>query len=207
MHQHDGAAALGTTRIEQAFSFVQQEYPLQPATAPSLERSTTRCGRIVLDTPLGVVYGSSDILDRQLAEQPPRFNVAPNTPIYIVRDTGDARLLDTAYWGFIPAWSTSLDDGPQPINARAETVAKSSLFRSAFEQRRCLILADRFYEWQSRGGKRKQPYYIRRSDGHLLALGGIWETWHAGESDAVTSAAIITTPANAAIGDLHNRML
>lgn len=164
------------------------------------------CGRFVIATPLVSIFEYFDIHDPRVNDVGPRFNVAPATPIYIVHDSGEARTLDTAHWGFTPTWAKSLDDGPRPINARAETVPTSRLFKRAFEQRRCLIPADGFYEWQARSGKRKQPYYIQRSDGELLALGGIWEVWHGGDDDAVTSAAIITTAANAAVSELHDRM-
>lgn len=164
------------------------------------------CGRFVIATPLISIFEYFDIQDPRVTEQQPRYNVAPTTPILIVRDDGEARSLDTAHWGFIPSWAKSASDGRQPINARSETVAESRLFGRAYKQRRCLIPADGFYEWQARQGARKQPYYIHRADGELLAFGGIWETWHEGDEDAVTSATILTTAANDSISELHNRM-
>jgi len=164
------------------------------------------CGRFVIATPLVSIFEYFDIHDPRFDSLPPRYNVAPTTPIAIVRDTGEARVAEEATWGFTPSWAKSLDDGPRPINARCETVAESRLFRRAYEQRRCLIPADGYYEWQAGSGKRKQPYYIRREDGKLMAFAGIWEAWHEGQNDAVTSAAIITTPVNAAMEDLHDRM-
>jgi putative SOS response-associated peptidase YedK len=164
------------------------------------------CGRFVIATPLVSIFEYFDIHDPRVEDRGPRFNVAPSTPILIVRDDGEARSLDTAQWGFTPAWAKTLDDGPRPINARSETVGTSKLFRRAYEQRRCLIPADGFYEWQARTGQRKQPYYIHRSDGTMLALGGIWETWHEGDDNEMTSTAIITTPANDRVNELHHRM-
>jgi putative SOS response-associated peptidase YedK len=164
------------------------------------------CGRFVVATPLMTIFEYFDVHDPRITEQPPRYNVAPSTPIAIVRDTGEARVCEAAQWGFTPSWARTRDDGPRPINARSETVQESRLFRRAFEQRRCLIPADGYYEWQARPGQRKQPYYIHRADGHLLAFGGIWETWHAGDKDELTSAAIITTPANPEMVALHDRM-
>jgi putative SOS response-associated peptidase YedK len=164
------------------------------------------CGRFVIATPLMSIFEYFEIQDPRVEDTGPRFNVAPSTPIYIVRDDGETRSMDYANWGFTPSWAKALDDGPRPINARSETVGSSRLFRKAYEQRRCLIPADGFYEWQAREGKRKQPHFIHRTDGKMLALGGIWEVWHEGDENAVTSTAIITTPANDRVSELHNRM-
>jgi putative SOS response-associated peptidase YedK len=96
------------------------------------------------------------------------------------------------------------------INARAETVAAKPAFRSAFAKRRCLIPADGYYEWQT-AGKVKQPYYIYRTDGGVLAFAGIYELWRdrsapADDEDAwYWSAAIITTDATDDIGRIHDR--
>lgn len=173
---------------------------------PTTWKGTDMCGRFVIATPLISIFEFFDIHDPRVEETGPRFNVAPATPIYIVHDNGEARTLETAHWGFIPTWAKTLADGPRPINARSETVGTSKLFKRAYEQRRCLIPADGFYEWQARSGTRKQPYFIHRRDGQLLALGGIWEVWNEGDENEVTSTAIITTPANVAMSELHDRM-
>lgn len=164
------------------------------------------CGRFVVATPLMTIFEYFDIHDPRIDSLAPRYNVAPTTPIAIVRDTGEARIAETATWGFTPSWAKALDDGPRPINARCETVAESRLFRRAYEQRRCLIPANGYYEWQAGNGRRKQPYFIHRQDGQLMAFAGIWEAWHEGQDDGITSAAIITTPANEAMTKLHDRM-
>ncbi len=164
------------------------------------------CGRFVVATPLMTIFEYFDIHDPRIDNLPPRYNVAPTTPIAIVRDTGEARVAETATWGFTPSWAKALDDGPRPINARSETVAESRLFKRAYEQRRCLIPADGYYEWRAGDGRRKQPYYIHRQDGQLLAFAGIWEAWHEGQDDGITSTAIVTTPASDAMTELHDRM-
>lgn len=164
------------------------------------------CGRFVIATPLGFMLDFFDIHDSRIEDHRPRYNVAPSTPIYIVRDDGEVRTLDRASWGFTPAWAKGLNDGPRPINARSEGVASSRLFRNAFRQRRCLVPADGYYEWQARPGQRKLPHYIHRADGTMMAFGGIWETWHAGDEDEVTSVAILTTPASGPMNDIHDRM-
>jgi len=164
------------------------------------------CGRFVIKSPLMDIVEYFEVHDVRTEDRGPRFNVAPSTQIPLIRDTGDARTLDAAWWGFVPRWAKTLDSGRRPINARCETVAESRLFGPAYQQRRCLIPADGYYEWKALGGRRKQPYYIHPADGEMLAFGAIWEPWHEGDPDGITTTAIITTPANAAAEALHDRM-
>ena len=135
-----------------------------------------------------------------------RFNVAPSQSISVIRiNSGGQRVLGTAKWGLIPSWA-----GPnpkaKPINARAETVATSGMFKKAFDRRRCLIPADGFYEWQ--GAKPpKQPFFFHRPDESLFAFAGIWERWSDGEdSKPLDTVAIITTTANDTVAPVHARM-
>ncbi len=97
-----------------------------------------------------------------------------------------------------------IDDGPKPINARAETVLDRPTFREPFLKRRCLIPADGFYEWKKMGG-RKQPYHIRRPDGNPLAFAGLWDRWEGPEGSLLTCC-ILTTAANELVKTLHDRM-
>jgi putative SOS response-associated peptidase YedK len=109
-------------------------------------------------------------------------------------------------WGLVPHWAKDLSVGNRMINARGETVAEKPSFRRAFHERRCLILADGFYEWQ-REGKRKQAYYVARRDREPFAFAGLWEVWQPpGGGDAVESCTIITTDANELVGEFHHRM-
>lgn len=136
-----------------------------------------------------------------------RYNVAPSQDIPILRinSNGD-RVLSFARWGLIPAWTKGKPKF-QPINARAETVSTSGMFRQAFARRRCLIPADGFYEWKKLGPKEKQPMYARRQDGGIFAFAGLWERW-VPEPDAepVDTCTIITTTANAVMSPIHDRM-
>lgn len=134
----------------------------------------------------------------------PNYNVAPTNEIPSVINH-DGRELVALRWGLIPAWAGKRDNPPQPINARAETVATNGMFRSAFRSRRCLVPADGFYEWSGPKGNR-QPHFIRRKDGAPLAMAGIWEEARLSDDDVVRSCAIITTDANSVIAELHNRM-
>lgn len=153
----------------------------------------------------------------------PDYNVAPTKRIYTVlehKDAGDAggqappggrvRELRTVRWGLVPFWAKDTKGGARMINARAETVTSKPAFRAAFAKRRCLIPADGYYEWQA-VEKAKQPYYIYRTDGGVLAFAGIYELWRDESAPAEDeagwywSAAIITTDATDDIGRIHDR--
>jgi putative SOS response-associated peptidase YedK len=112
-------------------------------------------------------------------------------------------------WGLIPSWADDPAIGARMINARAETVAMKPAFRSAFRQRRCLVIADGFYEWRKLP-RRKQPHYIRLRDRKPFAFAGLWERWtgsdRVGDAASVLSCTIITTAPNELIAPLHNRM-
>jgi putative SOS response-associated peptidase YedK len=107
-------------------------------------------------------------------------------------------------WGLIPSWAKERKIAASLINARADSVADKPSFRNAFKRRRCLILADGFYEWR-KGTTPKQPFHIRKKDGEPFAFAGLWETW-SGEQPPVESCTIITTDANDAVRPLHDRM-
>jgi putative SOS response-associated peptidase YedK len=110
----------------------------------------------------------------------------------------------------VPFWAKDTKGGARMINARAETVASKPAFRAAFAKRRCLIPADGYYEWQTEG-KEKKPFYIRRTDGGILAFAGLYELWHDravpedDENAWYWSATIITTDATDEIGKIHDR--
>ena len=140
----------------------------------------------------------------------PDYNVAPTKRIYTVLDHKDQRELRTVRWGLVPFWAKDTKGGARMINARAETVSSKPAFRAAFAKRRCLIPADGYYEWQT-VEKAKQPYYIYRTDGGVLAFAGIYELWRdksVPEEDEQAwywSASIITTDSTDDIGKIHDR--
>lgn len=138
---------------------------------------------------------------------PARWNVAPTQDILVVRfnpETG-ARSLDVVRWGLIPHWAKDASIGAKLINARAEGLADKPSFRDAYRRRRCLIPADAFYEWKA-GTRPKQPYAIRPAGGGLFAFAGLWENWRDPAGEWVRTAVIVTTTANAAVAELHDRM-
>jgi putative SOS response-associated peptidase YedK len=107
--------------------------------------------------------------------------------------------------GLIPSWSRDTSIGGRLINARSETVEEKPSFRQAFKQRRCLIPADGFYEWQRTGGK-KQPFFFRMRDESPFGFAGIWERWKGKDGEAINSCTILTTQANEVLLPVHDRM-
>ncbi|MGP1308878.1 MAG: SOS response-associated peptidase [Phycisphaerales bacterium] len=166
------------------------------------------CGRFLNTHPSREIARAFRVMmDRLAQESFATWNIAPSQPIRAVRvgEDGDrSRELVALRWGFVPSWSKAPDDGPRPINARAETVATSGAFRSAFARRRCVIPASGFYEWRRIEGQRtKQPFAIvPTSDDGLFAFAGVWERW----GDDLETCAIITTAPNAVMKPIHDRM-
>jgi putative SOS response-associated peptidase YedK len=128
----------------------------------------------------------------------PRFNVAPSQRVPVVHLRDGKRLIGLASWGFVPAWSEGTS-GIKPINAKAETVATSGLFRSAFKSSRCLLPADGFYEWKP--GTPKRPYFFHRPGDGLFAFAGL----RSRRDDRSTCLLLTTTP-NDVVKIAHNRM-
>ncbi len=137
----------------------------------------------------------------------PRYNLAPTQFVATIKQALDVPpAIAMARWGLIPSWAKDASIGNKLINARGETAATKPSFRSAFRHRRCLILADGFYEWRVEGGS-KQPYYISMKDGQPFALAGLWERWDDGQSELpLTTCTIITTEPNEMMSRLHRRM-
>jgi putative SOS response-associated peptidase YedK len=162
------------------------------------------CGRFTLTAPREVLRELFPLFD--IPEVTPSYNVAPTQTVLAVRvpagrDRPEPVLLK---WGLVPGWADDPAIGNRLINARAETVAEKPAFRSAFRQRRCLVLADGFYEWQKVGGK-KQPYLFRLQGGAPFAFAGLWEHWER-DGRAIDSCTVLTTSANELVKPLHERM-
>jgi putative SOS response-associated peptidase YedK len=163
------------------------------------------CGRFTLTTSPEQLRGAFPWLDIP-DEIFPRYNIAPSQPVAVVPNNGENRL-DFYSWGLIPSWAKEPEIGNRMINARAETLPEKPSFRSAFRRRRCLVLANGFYEWRQEPGQRnKTPMYIRLLTGQPFAFAGLWESWFAPDGSNVLSSAIITTQPNPLIQDIHNRM-
>jgi len=136
----------------------------------------------------------------------PRFNIAPTQEVLtVVNPTGEGNEPRMMKWGLIPFWAKDPSIGNRMINARAESIAEKPAFRNAFQKRRCLVVADGFYEWRKEG-KYKVPMRIILKTGEAFGFAGLWETWKSPEGVAVESCAIITTTPNAVMEPIHNRM-
>jgi putative SOS response-associated peptidase YedK len=135
----------------------------------------------------------------------PRFNIAPGQEIIAIINDGNNNRVGHLKWGFIPSFAKDEKIGFSMINAKSETIDEKISFRQSFQNRRCLILADSFYEWK-RVGKDKTPMRIKKIDGNIFAMAGIWNTYIRPDGVKVHSCAIITTSANKLVGEIHDRM-
>lgn len=162
------------------------------------------CGRFTLTVSPDQLQAAFDLSEPPPAELGPRYNIAPTQPVALVTNQLP-RKLELFKWGLIPAWAKDPKIGNSLINARGETVAEKPAFRAAFKRRRCLILADGFYEWK-KDGKTKTPMYIQLKDGAPFALAGLWEVWQAADGSSVPTCTIITTTPNKIMETIHDRM-
>lgn len=168
------------------------------------------CGRYTLSTPGEVI---SELFDVEPPEGlSPRYNVAPTqeSPVLRVTDPEAGRRCDFLRWGLVPFWADDPAIGNRMINARAETASKKPAFRSSFTKRRCLVLADGFYEWRKTNGA-KIPYWIHLPEKKPFAFAGLWSSWDKDEAaleegEPLETFTILTTEAHPKIRDLHDRM-
>ena len=166
------------------------------------------CGRFTLTSNSDALqerFGFlSEFTDAEFFDHGPRYNIAPTQAVLTVTNDGEIRG-EVMRWGLIPFWAKDLKVGARMINAVGETVSTKPAFRAAFKKRRCLVLANGFYEWK-KDGNRRLPTYIYSKNNEPLAFAGLWETWKSSESPVVRSCTIVTTSANSFIEPLHNRM-
>lgn len=163
------------------------------------------CGRFVITHPAAALAALFDALPANDLPEAPRHNVCPTQPVAAVTSGEGGRRLVALRWGFLPAWYKSPTDGPLLINARAETVAEKPAFRAAVRERRCLVPADGFYEWQKDAEGRRLPWFVSRRDGAPMVFGGLWQGWER-DGQRLVTCAIVTTPANATLAPIHDRM-
>lgn len=168
------------------------------------------CGRFAFYSPseaTAALFGVDGVLAPDVAGNESRYNIAPTRFVAAIRDNNEQRReLVMLRWGLVPFWAKDPAIGNRMINARAETVAEKPSYRAAFKHRRCIVLADGFYEWH-REGDVKTPYFISLASGEPFALAGLWEDWqdkNSGESLQTTT--LITIAANDFMQPLHHRM-
>jgi putative SOS response-associated peptidase YedK len=162
------------------------------------------CGRFALFSYMRQLMEEFGIDEHEVDEPGARYNVAPSQRVLVVVNDGGANRFRHFKWGLIPSWAKG-DKPRYMINARAETVAEKPTFRSAFKSRRCLVVADGFYEWK-KSGKVKAPMYIKDVSGRPWGFAGIYEVWESPEGEKVPTCAIITTEANEVMAQVHQRM-
>ena len=163
------------------------------------------CARYTLRTKLNLLLSQFAAETAEL-ELSPRYNIAPTQQVAAVRLNGERRELVSLRWGLIPSWAKEAKIAASLINARADTAAVKPAFRAAFRKRRCLVLADGYYEWLTEG-KEKQPFLFELDGGQPFAFAGLWESWRqTPDSPAVETCTILTTEANALAREIHDRM-
>ena len=166
------------------------------------------CGRFTLRAPASVVAEQFALFE--VDPFTPRFNIAPSQPVAVVRSGADLsarrkRHLAWIRWGLIPHWAKDASVGNRMINARAESVLEKPAYRSAFVQRRCLIVADGFYEWQ-KAGSVKRPFFFHLRDDRPFAFAALWESWKAPDNARIESCTLLTTNPNPIVAPIHDRM-
>jgi len=174
------------------------------------------CGRFAFYSPHEAVVRLFGLPDDTPAVEP-RYNIAPTMFIPAVRELADddgltpeaaaTRRLAMLYWGLVPVWAKEKSIGARMTNARAETLREKPAFRAAYRQRRALVPADGYYEWQQLGPRDKQPYFIRPASGAPFALAALWESWRDPASgEPLDSCTLITTVPPKSIAWIHDRM-
>lgn len=161
------------------------------------------CGRFTRGASVEVIaeeFGIEEIL----TDLPPSFNIAPTQNLVAVVKDGENKLVSMR-WGLIPSWAKDESIGNKLINARAETILEKPSFKTPFKRKRCLIVADGFYEWKATG-KEKTPYFIRLKSKKLFAFAGLYDVWRSPEAGERMTCTIITTEANEFMQKLHHRM-
>ncbi|MBK7861578.1 MAG: SOS response-associated peptidase [Archangiaceae bacterium] len=158
------------------------------------------CGRYTLKTDAKQIQAELGL--DELPSLAPRYNIAPTQAAPIVTAPGKLTL---AQWGLIPHWAPDATIAGRLINARADSLEEKPAFREAFKRRRCLVVADGFYEWQHHG-KVSQPFFIHQASDRPFTLAGLYELWHAPNGLEVTSFTIVTTAADPFMSKLHDRM-
>lgn len=179
-----------------------------PRPAPDWGYTGRMCGRFTLTVDPAQLQADFGLEAPPPADLTPRYNIAPTQPVAVIPNETPRRM-EWFQWGLVPGWAKDPKIGASLINARGETVAEKPAFRAAFKRRRCLVLADGFYEWKREGaGARapKTPMYIQLADGRPFAFAGLWEAWTAPDGQLRRTCTIITTTPNALMAPIHDRM-
>ncbi|MDQ0971851.1 putative SOS response-associated peptidase YedK [Neobacillus niacini] len=165
------------------------------------------CGRFTLTATVDQLIDRFDIeFFLQEEEYNPSYNVAPSQSVLAVINDGARNKMGFLRWGLIPPWAKDMSIGYKMINARAETLTDKPSFRNAYKKKRCLIVADSFYEWKRLDSKTKIPMRIKLKSNELFSMAGLWENWKSPEGKSIYSCSVITTSPNELVHDIHDRM-
>jgi putative SOS response-associated peptidase YedK len=162
------------------------------------------CARYVVERPEDLGEHLAHVLGVKLPSIAARHNVAPTQLVPVLPNVAPLRMQNFR-WGLVPRWAKDLKIGQRTINARAETLAEKPSFRDALRRRRCLVLADGFFEWVDEGG-RKQPLLMRLKERKPFAFAGLWDEWRSPDGEIVPTFTIVTTAANELLKPIHDRM-
>ncbi|MEK4069347.1 SOS response-associated peptidase [Peribacillus sp. FSL R5-0717] len=163
------------------------------------------CGRFTLFTDIEEIKERFDIQGSFDEEYQFSYNIAPSQSVLSVINDGVRNRLGYLRWGLIPFWGKDEKAGYKMINARAETIAEKASFRNAYKKKRCLIIADSFYEWK-KTPERKIPMRIKMKNHAPFGMAGLWESWKSPEGISIYSCSVITTVPNELMTSIHDRM-
>ncbi len=166
------------------------------------------CGRFIVsytyDELVNFMSNTFDIFDLDSDIQVPRYNVAPGQQVISVISDGEKFRTGTFKWGFIPGFAKDKNIGYKMINARVEGIKDKVAFKDSFVNKRCVILADGYYEWQ-KDGQKKIPYLIQKNRKQMFMFAGLWSKFE-NDTETLYTTTIITTQANELLSDVHHRM-
>lgn len=162
------------------------------------------CGRFAVKTPKDEIknYFGIDVVTSEIIES---YNIAPTNDVYAIIQTNEYLKLGQLQWGLIPRWSKNNSYQSKLINARSETILTKPSFKESFQTRRCLIIADGYYEWKQ-NSKEKHPYYIYHKSNRVFTFAGLWDIWLDSENQKISTCTIITGATNKKLSHIHERM-
>jgi len=160
------------------------------------------CGRFTLTYSINEVAKAFNVPVPPSLQTAPRYNIAPTQNVVAILSSGT---LDVLRWGLVPSWAKDESIGSKMINARAETLAEKPSFKRLLNSKRCLVVADGFYEWKKEAGG-KTPMYITLKNKELFAFAGLWDSWRSPEGEQIRTCTLITTEPNDLVASIHNRM-
>ncbi len=160
------------------------------------------CGRYTLTSPASLLGEIFEITS--MPEILPRYNIAPTQEVAGIRHgpEDESHHFSWFRWGLVPPWAKDASIGTRLINARSETVSEKPSFRDSFRRRRCLLMADGFFEW----GKPREPYHFSLASGRPFAIAGLWSTWSGQRQEVIDSCTLLTIDANSTVAPIHHRM-